>query len=1042
MNIKEFSKELSRSVSNGIAETAQLSAYDIKKMDEKREECFAKLTDKNEVKLQRISEIGVEVFQDYLPKLCKIYRPYVQRGSIENWNDEKRILYFDITKWVTDKEEKSLDKLTNVYQTLSEKDCTIALIYTRHQNCCKVTMGISNNSADDFPKVAKEMCELLRGSLLGNFPGSDIGEAVRGIPQALSNIDNASVAIVSNLASEKSEDYVSQSMEKLLDSIIPRNKDEEYSIVLLAQPMHTVQQEIGKLYEEYTAISPFASWQYNKNINDSYGRNSTASAGVTAGAGFSKGISAGVNAGVSGGISADASISLGANYSRSSGQSRNITWGEGETRSHINYAIKHTMDLIEKQTERLQQCSALGMWDFSAYVISDNTNIAKSVADTYLSLTQGNESYLMRSAINVWSNGLSYKEKETDGAKIILEHVKRLQHPKFCKKENYEKKWYIYPTEVRATVSISSNELAHALNLPRKSVSGLPVFECVPFGREVIKYDYNKEDVKIQLGHISHMRKKENTIVNLDRNSLTSHTFITGSTGSGKSTTVYKLLDEISRTCIEGEDKAVKFMVIEPAKGEYKKVLPKNPHFDVKVYGTNPKIKQLLRINPFKFPADKIHIYEHLDRLTEIFNVCWPMYAAMPAVLKAAMENAYRSAGWNLVKSENKYGNLFPSFVDVAIEVEKYINKSAYSAENKSNYKGSLLTRLESLTNGINSMIFSADDIDDQELFDENVIIDLSRIGSTETKALIMGILLLKLQEYRIANAKGSNSKLRHVTVLEEAHNLLKRTSTEQSSETANLLGKSVEMLANSIAEMRSYGEGFIIADQSPGLLDMSVIRNTNTKIIMRLPDFSDRELVGKSAGLNEDQIVELSKLACGVAAVYQNDWIEPVLCCVEKPNLIEGEFDDPALLKDANDDQLLFDLLDSKFRAKLDDIQFEEAFKASVNKSKLPTETKIRLLEFLREKQNAKGIRVLASLIFDYFDNTKEVLENSVDEISIEDLKTSIMAELSPSIIDFGEEQINLLITLIFKEYVDRYHVDYPIWHDFTANTMRRDVR
>lgn len=129
------------------------------------------------------------------------------------------------------------------------------------------------------------------------------------------------------------------------------------------------------------------------------------------------------------------------------------------------------------------------------------------------------------------------------------------------------------------------------------------------------------------------------------------------------------------------------------------------------------------------------------------------------------------------------------------------------------------------------------------------MIIDLSRIGSSETKSLLMGILVLKLQEYRMSQAE-MNSSLRHLTVLEEAHNLLKRTSTEQSSESSNLLGKSVEMLANAIAEMRTYGEGFIIADQAPGLLDLSVIRNTNTKIIMRLPDFSDRELVGRSANL------------------------------------------------------------------------------------------------------------------------------------------------------------------------------------------------
>ena len=77
-------------------------------------------------------------------------------------------------------------------------------------------------------------------------------------------------------------------------------------------------------------------------------------------------------------------------------------------------------------------------------------------------------------------------------------------------------------------------------------------------------------------------------------------------------------------------------------------------------------------------------------------------------------------------------------------------------------------------------MIFTADDIDDKNLFDENVIIDLSRVGSSETKALLMGILVLKLREYRIAHSDESDCNLRHITVLEEAHNLLKRTSTEQ----------------------------------------------------------------------------------------------------------------------------------------------------------------------------------------------------------------------------------------------------------------------
>ena len=189
-------------------------------------------------------------------------------------------------------------------------------------------------------------------------------------------------------------------------------------------------------------------------------------------------------------------------------------------------------------------------------------------------------------------------------------------------------------------------------------------------------------------------------------------------------------------------------------------------------------------------------------------------------------------------------------------------------------------------------MLCAFDELDNSKLFDENVIVDLSRVGSSETKALLMGVLVLKLQEYRMAQRTAGvnrpNSGLQHITVLEEAHNLLRRTSMEQSQESSNLQGKSVEMLTNAIAEMRTFGEGFIIADQAPGLLDMAVIRNTNTKIILRLPDESDRLLVGKAAGLNDDQIVELSRLDTGVAAVYQNHWIDPVLCKVSYFNQIK----------------------------------------------------------------------------------------------------------------------------------------------------------
>lgn len=207
------------------------------------------------------------------------------------------------------------------------------------------------------------------------------------------------------------------------------------------------------------------------------------------------------------------------------------------------------------------------------------------------------------------------------------------------------------------------------------------------------------------------------------------------------------------------------------------------------------------------------------------------------------------------------------------------INRTGYSAEARSDYQGALVTRVRSLTSGISGQIFcSSSAIADEVLFDENTIVDLSRIGSSETKSLIMGILIMKLNEYRMSSTIGENIPLRHVTVLEEAHNILRRTSTEQSQDGANLMGKSVEMISNSIAEMRTYGEGFIIIDQSPTAVDISAIKNTNTKIIMRLPEQSDCEAIGSAITLDENQIKELSRLGRGKAVIMQNNWLEAVL--------------------------------------------------------------------------------------------------------------------------------------------------------------------
>lgn len=665
----------------------------------------------------------------------------------------------------------------------------------------------------------------------------------------------------------------------------------------------------------------------------------------------------------------------------------------------------------------MRSCEDFGMFDTCAYFTAKDYNVAVAAASAFKSLTRGENSSVEASAVNVW--------QDSEEVGYIKDYLMRFYHPEFLTILDEEHQY-----STTATMLISGKEMAYQMALPKKSVAGIPVVGCAEFGREIVQLNESSGS-EIELGSIYHMYTEEQTPVRLNVRNLTAHTFITGSTGAGKSTTVYKMLDELTRGSAEEN---VKFMVVEPAKGEYKNALAANTRLDVHVYGTNPKQTRLLRINPFRFPHE-IHIYEHMDRLTEIFNVCWPMYAAMPAVLKAAIENAYRKAGWDLMTSENPYGEVYPCFADVANEVNAYINSSEYSDDTKGDYKGSLVTRLTSLTNGINGLIFAADDLSDEELFEQNTIVDLSRAGNPDTKALIMGILILKLQEYRMAQAKGSDAVLRHVTVLEEAHNLLKRTSTEQSSESANLVGKSVEMLANAIAEMRTYGEGFIIADQAPGLLDASVIRNTNTKIIMRLPDEEDRKLVGKAANLNDDQIAELAKLPRGVAAVYQSEWIGPVLCKVEKPDLKQESFDEPEPFQKQQERSVLFDLLDRDFREKLDETEFRDGFRHAVLRSGVPTSVKIDLIEYLDAEGDEQKFRSLATAVYNAFRDAEKAVVYAADKPTMPEVRKAILEALEIPAEEYDVQQINDLVYLLLWEYRELHLKTNPVWNDFLDN-------
>lgn len=1045
----------------------------------------------------------LEIIDDAILKnyVTNLYQLIPEKNQKKLFKTVQNVRMYRITKMVYEKNEFSLHKFTSVFNSLSHISTSVFLMIDSNGLETELYIGIKS---DDKRRTASSTGKLLFNILKGQFPGIELQNKFENEIEDLLNKPRgefvSAVTSIGNLVDEENgnnEEFV-QGLEKLIKTM----EGQKYRAVILAE--NKSNNDLKKLrigYEEiYNSLSPFSKMQINFSENKGTNYSNSSSVGISTGTTYSKndsvtegnsysenestseqksvskknlmefaaasvsGIGAGAGigslfgpVGATIGAGIGLSLSMGATPTYTEGKTRtkgssytetsSKTFGEtrGETNANTktdtetignssgssqaitlnteNKIVSNLLDRIDTQLERIKEFETFGMWECAAYFISEEPPVAEIAAATYKSIIQGKNSGVEVSSINTWNE---------NNAKEIIKYINNFEHPSFK---------YNNDVFVKATSLISSKELGIQMGLPKKSVVGLPVVEHNSFGQEIITYNEseNNNTDSIKIGKVFNMGKTTKKVMKLDKESLAMHTFITGSTGSGKSNTIYEILDQLD---IVG----IKFMIIEPAKGEYKNVFGNKNN--VTVLGTNPNYSELLRINPFKFPKS-VHVLEHVDRLIEIFNVCWPMYAAMPAVLKDAVLSAYEDCGWDLVESVNRISDeLFPTFADLEKELWTVIENSAYSEELKGNYIGSLVTRIKSLTNGLNGQIFTSDEIDNKLLFDENVIIDLSRIGSLETKSLIMGILVMRLNEYRMSEATEMNSKLKHVTVLEEAHNILKRVSTEQNSESSNVSGKSVEMLSNAIAEMRTYGEGFIIADQSPNAVDVSAIRNTNTKIIMRLPDEVDRRLAGKAAALKDEQLDEIAKLPKGVAVVYQNDWIEPVLCKINKFEGKEEKYNYTQEYTEKIDEcklkqELLKLLLKTKVNQEITpNIEYIDN---TLTKSKLSTIQKIEVLELLDEYRKTGKLKIwenknfekLSKMVTNLIVDKNNLKKLIITRSNFEDLNRELVNLIERSV-KIEDNELKLAISQsLMKEFSlegkDALEI-YSVWREFVV--------
>jgi Helicase HerA, central domain len=370
----------------------------------------------------------------------------------------------------------------------------------------------------------------------------------------------------------------------------------------------------------------------------------------------------------------------------------------------------------------------------------------------------------------------------------------------------------------------------------------------------------------------------------VDVDDFTKHTLVTGFTGSGKTMTVMHLLHQL------WADHRKPFLVIESAKTEYRG-LKTVPAFraattvpGLLIYTLGNESVAPFRLNPFEL-IEGVRVEAHVNRLKTCFEAAMPPFAPLGSIIEQSLIEVYRGAGWmmtdqgvarNYIEDESLCpGRRYPTMIEFAEKLEAIGESRGYVGENRATLLAAIRGRIFPLTramHGSKGMMLDTPLTwpSPALLFVTPTVLELNDLN-LQDKALVSMFLLTMLREYREQEHMSAGGGLRHITVIEEAHNVLENVSPVgvQDGAESDVRHKAVQSFCAMLAEIRALGEGLIISDQSPEKLAPDALRNTNIQIAHQLRDARDRQAIAAAMIMSDEQREYLGKLKPGNAGIF-----------------------------------------------------------------------------------------------------------------------------------------------------------------------------
>ncbi len=404
---------------------------------------------------------------------------------------------------------------------------------------------------------------------------------------------------------------------------------------------------------------------------------------------------------------------------------------------------------------------------------------------------------------------------------------------------------------------ITADEAASFFRLPigdDKVNAGLNVNETGKASKTYSKNLINAGDIEIGM-----LKSSSANSIGFTLKDLAKHMLVVGTPGSGKTTFSVGLLDRLWK------DHHIPFLVIEPAKNEYRALVQSIPELQVFTPGKN-------FISPFIFnpfvPPKNVRLETYKSTLKTAFAAGVSMSTPLDKIFEDTINNCYSDFRWLDSYTTDNKGQIF-NITDFIKCFQETFDEIGYTGDAK-NIGRAGIVRLKSLVNLFDNY-FS---IPIEDMLTKPTIIELAAIENSDQKALIIALLLLSILAYVNANYVGEGG-LRNFILLEEAHVLLD-SSSNGGEGAANPAAIAQGLVKRMLAEIRSYGVGLAIADQSPRKVGIDIVALTDIKVAFRLVEGQDKEILADSTSMTDVQLARLAKLKPGEAFLFFNRLDEP----------------------------------------------------------------------------------------------------------------------------------------------------------------------